>query len=440
MVSEIRVFPYDNGEIQRVQVVRMDSWEELHLLKPTPSAKALDCFAEIYRLYLIPAAPWMFGNIVLFRVPEGLPLSFSQAGVYAPLVAAALKLKRGLTFRRRQPQFRDPSTESLWNTLKDRDCIRTVHGLLPITTIIPVGNHAGFLTETAPEARLKVNGSFFIMDPVDCRTAYDHVGTPFGLFVKDGTVEQPPLFSREALLVNRDGSVSIRQPHIQDLAVKIGSHTFVHGKNARFYTRPSHRASSAGKQALVIVGQRVEAVCQGRTGVPCSGFVICPDIPSSVRPGDTVTYEGMEDILFGIQVGNSILKDGVKTDRFISRFYNIRKLWTTPYPPSLYPLDFRKARAARIALGADAEGKPMILWAEGAAKLGHTPGADSCGASLSDMARLCEAVGMKNAVNLDGGGSAQILLDGRRSLQLSDRKKGDFSESERPVPMGLIVP
>lgn len=439
MESEIRVFPYDNGEIQRVQVVRLDGWEALDLLRPVPSDQALDRFSEIYRLYLIPAAPWLFGNIVLFRLPEELPLPLSRAGIHDPLTAAALELKQGLFFRQGQPRFRNASAEALWDALRDRGCIRIVRGMLPITTVIPVGNRAGFLTGTDPEARLKVNSSFFIMDPIDCRTPYDHVGTPFGLFVKDGNVVQPPLFSREALLVRQDGRVTVEQPHVRDLAVKIGNHTFIHGQNARFYSRPEHAFSPLGKQALVIVGQRVEAVCPGRTGIPCSGFVVCPDVPCELRPGETVTYGGMEQILFGIQVGNSILKDGVKTTRFLSRFYNIRKLWTTPFPPSLYPLDFRKAKAARIALGADSEGKPMLLWAEGAAKLGHIPGTDSCGASLSDMARLCEAVGMVNAVNLDGGGSAQLLVNNRRSLMLSDRRQPDHTEAERPVPLGLTV-
>ena len=48
------------------------------------------------------------------------------------------------------------------------------------------------------------------------------------------------------------------------------------------------------------------------------------------------------------------------------------------------------------------------------------------------------AAGMVNAVNLDGGGSAQILLHGKRYLELSDRKE-DGSEQERPVPLGLTV-
>ena len=80
----------------------------------------------------------------------------------------------------------------------------------------------------------------------------------------------------------------------------------------------------------------------------------------------------------------------------------------------------------------------MLLWAEGAAKFGYVPGQGSCGASLKEMAEICADVGMVNAVNLDGGGSAQILLRNRRSLKISDRNP-DTSEAERPVPLGLMI-
>ena len=71
----------------------------------------------------------------------------------------------------------------------------------------------------------------------------------------------------------------------------------------------------------------------------------------------------MEDVAFGVQAGSSLLKDGVRSGRFLSSFYDIRRLERTPYPPSLYPTDYEKARAARIALGADREGRPLLLWA-----------------------------------------------------------------------------
>ena len=81
----------------------------------------------------------------------------------------------------------------------------------------------------------------------------------------------------------------------------------------------------------------------------------------------------------------------------------------------------------------------MIVWAEGAPKLGYVPGRDSCGASLSEFGAICKDLGLENAVNIDGGGSAQILIDNKRSLMLSDRHEEDFSEAERAIPLGLIV-
>ena len=303
-----------------------------------------------------------------------------------------------------------------------------------------MGNEAGFLTETEPDARLKVNGSFFTMDPFDCATLYDHIGRPFGLFVKTGTVERPPLFSREALLVDRDGTVRVGRPELKDLSVRIGSHTFVHSKNAKFFSRPESAFTPPGKgKRLVIAGRQVIGVRSGGcVSIPGAGFVICTGADVDIKPGDVVTYGGMEDIAFGIQVGNSIIRDGIKTEKFQSRFFNVKGLNRIAFPPCLYPLHFSTDRAARIAIGADENGKPMLLWAEGAAKIGYAPGAGSCGASLSDMARICADLGMVNAVNLDGGGSAQILLGNQRSLKISDRAE-DGTETERPVPMGLIV-
>ena len=444
MNSEILTFSDPDGEIQRVQVICPDSWDDLEFLRPNPSESAFDGFCRIYEQHLIPAAPWVFGNIVMFRLPEGMDVPFSiETGSFGtvaePLTAAAIGLRRGIRVYGKKIWFRDEMTRKFWKALEVSGCVRIVRGKLPITTVIPVGREAGLLSATEPDAAMKVNANFFIMDPFDCATPYDHIGIPFGLLVKDGVVEQPPLFSREALMVRRDGTACVEVPELKKLRIRIGNEVFVHRENARFYERPSHPAVLVRK-SLVIIGRKVVAVREGGlTHIPGGGFVICPKGDCSVKAGDTVAYEGLEDILFGIQVGNSILRDGVKTESFLSRFYNIRHLEPVPFPPCLYPMDFRNARAARIAIGANKDGKPTILWAEGAAKLGHKPGVDSRGATLPDMAELCSKVGMINAVNLDGGGSAQILLKNVRSLMISDRRAEDFAESERSVPLGLMV-
>lgn len=444
MESLIKTYTYPSGEIQRVQLLRWNSWEALDFLSPTPSDGALERFAGIYRDFLVPACPWLFGHMVMFRLPENCDVAFPfDTGKYGtladPLTAAAAALKDGLQIVKGKPHFKNEQVKAFWRLLESQNCVRIVSGKLPVTTIIPVKNTAGYLTESAADAPAKVNASFFIMDRFDCATVYDHVGEPFGLTVKDGTVTRPPLYDREALLVKQDGTVSVQNLDVRQLPITIRNQTFIHGKTAHIYTRPRHSFSPVGKKALVIVGTKVAAVCQGSTAVPASGFVLCPYENADVSPGETVTYGGLGDVKFGIQVGNSILRNGKKTEHFRSRFYNIRHLEPVAYPPSLYPMDFQKARAARIALGADSEGKPMLLWAEGAAKFGYVPGKGSCGASLAEMAEICADLGMVNGVNLDGGGSAQLLLHNRRELQISDRHASDCSEAERPVPLGLIL-
>lgn len=441
----IKTYTYENGECQRVQLVQLESWESITFIRPAYHPDSLERFAALYRDYLVPACPWIFGSMILFSLPPDAEISFSLhtrwGNVGDPLTAAAAALRQGVRIIGGKPFFRNAQVKSFWRTLEERGCVRIVCGRLPVTTVIPVGKTTGYLSEAMPGAPVKVNSSFFIMDRFDCATVYDQVGTPLGLCVKDGEVLNPPLFGREALLVDRTGQVSIQAPDVRELEIRVGSCTLRHGVNAEIFTRPEQARTPARKgMKLVIVGRRVAAVCrQARVDIPASGFVACLREPMEIAPGDSVAYHGMEHIRFGIQVGNSIVRDGKPTQNFISRFYNIRRLERVPFPPSLYPMDFQHARAARIALGADKHGKPLLLWAEGAPKLGYVPGQHSAGASLAEMADICCGLGMVNAVNLDGGGSAQVLLNGKRHLTLSDRRRADHAEVERPIPLGLAV-
>ena len=445
MQSEIKTYTYPNGDIQRVQIVRWDDWSKLDFLGMSYGEGALGCFANVYRNFLVPAAPWMFGNMIMFHIPADLQADFPfDTGKYGTvadrLTATSAALKNGVSIIGGKPVFKNEKIKTFWQALEARNSIQIISGKLPTTMVIPVGDRQGYMTRTEPDAKLKVNASFFIMDRFDCATIYDQVGTPFGLCVKDGVVTNPPLYHREALLVNQNGKVSVKSLDVTELEIEINGQVFTPGKNATLYTRPSRLRTPGGKaKKIVVVGDRVAAVCGGSVAIPASGYVLCPKETCQISAGDPVAYRGLENVQFGIQVGNSIVVDGKKTTAFQSKFYNIKAFEPVPYPPSLYPMDFEKARAARIALGADQDGKPMLLWAEGAAKFGYVPGKGSCGASLTEMAEICADVGMVNAVNLDGGGSAQILLNNQRSLEISDRNREDHGEAERPVPLGLII-
>ena len=450
MQSESKVYHRDNGEIQRVQIIKWDDWSKLHFLDMDGNENALKCFRDIYANYLVPGCPWIFGKMILFQLPEDLdaPYSFDSekyGKIEDKLTAATIALKEGVKIVGRRPVFKNKKIREFYHLLEERNCVHIVCGKFPFTKIIPVGNYAGYLSEKEIDAEMKVNSSFFIMDSFDCATVFDHVGKVFGLCVKNGIVENPPLYHREAFLVKKDGTVIIKELDVKDLEIEIGGQIFHSDNNITIYTRDNGAKIPNSKGLkIVVVGNKVVAVKnKGNIEIPASGFVLCineftSDI-LSISPGDEVIYHGLEDVQFGIQVGNSIVKDGKETRRFISKFYNIRKLEKTPYPPSLYPMDFEKGRAARIALGCDEDMKPVLFWAEGAGKINYQKGIDSTGASLREMAQIALDLGLVNAINLDGGGSAQILLNNKRSLRISDRNKQDNSEAERLIPQGLIV-
>ena len=463
MKSEIKVYDRGNGEIQRVQVVSWEEWSKLDFLylkqeSAEQQKKALQCFRDIYQNYLVPVMPAMFPQMVMFALPEdedmqkllmecasdsmknGCYESKKYGSVSDPLIIASILLQEGVKLKKEKPTFANQQVERLYRELERRGCVYIIAGKLPKTKVIPVGRFAGYLSQTEVNAKMKVNAHFFIMDSFDCATIYDQIGTPFGLCIKDGVIENPPMYNREAFLVEKDGNSHIAHKDIFELAIEIQGTTYVSGENATIYTRPKYTKAPSDKRVkAVIVGRKVVAVKDGGSiPVPASGFVLSIK-EGSVAPGDEVIYHGMPDVQFGVQVGNSIIRDGVKTESFISQFYDIYKLQPVPYPPSLYPMDFEKARAARMAIGASAEGNPVLFWTEGKGKLEYVEGRDSTGASLTEMAEIAADLGLKNAVNLDGGGSAQILLDNERALHISDRNKEDNSDAERLVPLGLIV-
>jgi len=90
-------------------------------------------------------------------------------------------------------------------------------------------------------------------------------------------------------------------------------------------------------------------------------------------------------------------------------------------------------------VGTNAEGEAVLIWGEGAGKLKYKPKCDSTGCSLLELAKFCALQGYDYILNLDGGGSAQILLEGVRHMQISDRYDPSDLEAERPVPSALVL-
>jgi|GEM_PF-319091 len=472
MDSIVKTFEYDNGEIQRIHMVTLDKGTGLSFFKPKKSDKAFERICTLYRTFTVPRLPLIFGRLMHFSLPQNIEIpqkvlevyeSFEDKHglVFEDLSKVAVAFREGLRIKKdgsvesRKNVDKSGAVLAFYEYLKSRGFASVVCGKLPYNKILPVSNDFGLISESEQDAELRCNSTFFIMDSFDVASVYDIIGTPIGLTAENGRILTPPLYEREAFVVKKDGSISIERPSLKDIKVNIGDLSFKDGEDGvTFYERPKNSKTPAASKEktleLVVIGKKIAAVKQGgNTVIPASGFVISirgtglkykellNDRERALQlTGAEIGLTGLEEVDFAVSAGNSIIVNGEKTLEFRSKFYNIKRPWRPKYPPSLYPLDFKKARAPRMALGAKKDGSLVIVWAEGKSKFNYEPGVESCGASLSEMAGICAELGLYNAVHLDGGGSAQIILNGKRSLMISDRNKADKTEAERAVPLG----
>ena len=362
-------------------------------------------------------------------------------GINEVLTAAVTAMfRKDVSFKRRKLSFSDQDTERIYRQLKQRGCLYEMDGKLSKIRFLPVGNTMGYLSQNEENARLKVNASFFLFDRLDCASVYDRIGTAFGLCVKDGKILLPSMLDREVLMVDKEGRVSVSHIPLKQIVTEIDGTRYQDGINCRFYSRPQREKTTAGICDIIVEGNHVVGIRKGgKTLIPCGGFVIQTNQMIEKINDTKVKFHGLEDILFAVQVGNSVIVNGNKTKRFISPFYRFPNPHETVYPPAMYPLNYKKDRAPRIVLGADKDNRPVLVWLEGAGKFGHVKGEGSCGASMSETADICEELSLHNAIHLDGGGSAQILINNQKQLKISDRDPNDFSEKERAVAMGLCI-
>ena len=442
--STIHTFTYDNEEIQKVQCVKADSFKQLDFFSPEYDEESVLRLYHLYRDYIVHKYERFLGTVVLFHLPSDVDIPFSDEDddygkVFDPLAIVTADFRKNIHLAKGKIAFRNRTTEDFYRLLEDRGALHTVRGKRNYLSILPVSHRTGFLSENRMDATAAVNGSFFLMDMLDCMSVFDHVGTPFGLKLKDGIILSPPLFKRQALLVTRDGSVKIEKPSLENIAVLIDGVSYKHEENALFYTRPRHRKTPSGGFDIIVVEDRIVSIKKGGNSIiPTAGFIV--HLAKEIEVKDRkVCYGGLEEYSFGIQVGNSAIVEGRKTKRFLSPFYSFFTPSQIIFPPSMYPLNYQRDRAPRIVLGANREGRPILLWFEGAGKFGYEKGKESCGASLAEAAAIAQELGMYNGVHLDGGGSAQILYGQKRLLRLSDRDPVDFSEVERAIPSALCI-
>lgn len=252
----------------------------------------------------------------------------------------------------------------------------------------------------APGALAVLNGGYF--DP--------KTGTPIGLWVQDGVTVAYP-FGRVALMWEgfrffldfpRFEAV-VRGP--QGERVRVG----VNASRARFtaHTVPGP-VGREGEEVALVRGDRAEAILPAPQDLPPGAWALTfprggPPFP--LKPGDPLSLYGRLDppFAYALEGGPLLVREGQYAfDPMRENFKDLRPL---------------QAVAPQAAVAWTREGKLWLLVSEPT-----TPGV---------LARALLSLGAWNALRMDGGGSAQLWVQGRL--------RSPYQGSPRPVVSALAL-
>jgi uncharacterized protein YigE (DUF2233 family) len=255
-------------------------------------------------------------------------------------------------------------------------------------------------TTSAAAARLgalaAINGNYFT-----------RAGLPIGLIVIDGRVLSAPFPRRAVFGLTDEGRPWIGATEFSGRAITdTGSTIPIRAVNrppraggAALYT-PEFGPLTFTQALIAIIRQdRVEGFASGRQTIPADGYALAVAaseqhlLQNFVR-GQSIKVElsmspgGLEQ---AIQGGPQLVRDG--------RVH-------IPYAWEGFRPGFYRLRAARSAVGITKTGKVLLVTADG-------PVAGRGGVTLEELAGLMHTLGSVDAMNLDGGGSATLVVGGR---------------------------
>ena len=375
--------------------------------------------ARLYKVNIIAKEPDFYGTLVFCHVPTHISILpfpwetevgylFDNQLIVSYFFNKLVKEKR-ISILNDKVISENSKIEKFFASLQQDGWLVIEKGNRESITYMPISESMGFLSDVTT-SQVLCNSHFFLMDMSDNDSPYDIFGTSYALALHYGRIIQPPLLHRECLLVDTYGMVSIKNLEVKDFPITIDEKVCIDTKNCNFYCRPERRITPMSEgSGIIIVNQRVVALKHGGNSIiPMGGFVIQSDEKITIEH-PCVTYQDMNEYVFGIQVGPAMMKEDRIVISLTTPFYTGKGV---PFPSTVYPLPFETARAARMGIGNKGK-KPVIIWAEG--------------------------VGISNFVNIDGGGSVQIIHNGSRALEISDRYTQTNKEAERPIPLGLII-
>ncbi len=279
------------------------------------------------------------------------------------------------------------------------------------------GSESTSIVATRNDALAAINGGYFAGP-----------GLPLGLVVINGELVSLPVNRRSVFAITRAG-----QPIIETFEFQGYVYT---PDSVRLWVSSVNQPPVAGGVAIftklygplipphvlaaVVRGEVVESLTWGRIMIPDDGYVLTVAgkdtdlIQKFIRPGQrlrvTLQLTPDLDVVSALGGGPRLVKDG-------KEFIPFAWEWFTPH--------FNSIRTARSAIGITGGGKVILVTVD--ARKRH-----DTGMTLHELAQLLIRLGAREAMNLDGGGSATMVVGGRIVSAPADG-------FERPIASTLLV-
>lgn len=311
---------------------------------------------------------------------------------------------------------------------------------------------------------LSFNCSFFLLEAADWESKYSLLGDQYGLLISEGKIISPPLYKRSALLKDQDNNWELKKLSLADLELKIQSQNFDLSKFSlnkddkhSLYTRYfgvkavgealGKTPIAKDKIEIIIINNFVVGIKKGGgVKIPQNAFILSIPIQKlnfDLQKSKKVNYTFKTDsnYITAVQTGPQLVNDykivlNQKTlakEEFFGRSKTEVRAEFKRVVPTDYAADIDQNRAARMVARINSKNEFCLLAVEAVNK-GMALVDESSGATLLELAEIAQQRDYKYALNLDGGGSANIQYLYGNLIKTADRRGLPGVVYERMVP------
>lgn len=286
-----------------------------------------------------------------------------------------------------------------------------------------------FEKETGNRVSFAWNGGYILNNELVGKLGLteEYIGSPLGLFMRDGEILSLPLYNKSAYLVDKYGIISIKRVNLKSGLTIINregrsiimpkearnSNSF---KGPRFYDLLDDDKKIMTKNRVIyrFAANRVVEVLNGptvdsETEVRAIPVGLTLSIPKAndfkLEKGDIVKFSipSLVDYTDAIEAGPMLLSHGkVSIDMEIEGFKTMNSIKT-----QAARLDFTDMRGPKMGIGLTKEGNLILIAINGRIR-------ESVGATHFDLAEILKIYGAVTAMGFDPGGSVTLVVDGKQ--------------------------